>query len=521
MFNNTKDLLNDAFNNIKQKNFINANKIFKKGLKYFPNNLDLLNHYFFFLYKIKDFKKALTIINKIIFIDNKSAVSFSNRSIIYLKMDEYQNALNDIDHCIFLNSKEDEYYNSKSIILNKMRNYKEALECLEKAIKLSPGKEIYYYNKGNTLSRLGFYQKAIAEYKNAIAININHYKSYYGLGVANEELNQQKEAMPYYETAIKIKQDYYPALMAKSRLLIRNGDFDQGWKLYEYRWAQEDKLSLPPGHNAPLWIGNQNLENKTILLQFEQGLGDTIQFCRYVVLFKQFSCKVILRVQKPLFGLMQASFYDDFIQVISEEKNIPQHDFYCPLMSLPLAFKTTTQTIPNRIPYLFTDRNTQQKWSKIFGEKKKIRIGLAWRGNPNHKNDLKRSFALEDVIDVLSDKFDWVSLQNNLKENEIQILNNNKFFLEYRDKINDFLDLAAICELVDKIITVDTSVLHLSGSLGKKTKLILPYYPDFRWMNDDFKSSWYPEVRIYKHDVDSSWKKILLKIQDDLIIDKK
>jgi hypothetical protein len=242
------------------------------------------------------------------------------------------------------------------------------------------------------------------------------------------------------------------------------------------------------------------------LLYWEQGFGDTIQFARYAAEVKKRNCSVILEVREPLIELM--SHLDGVDNLIRYGTELPPHDFHCPLMSLPLALSTTLESIPSSPKYLRSSDQRKQKWSELIGPTSKPRLGLVWSGSENHKNDKNRSITLEQILTAIPDRYEVFSLQKEVRDVDITTLNQNKHIRHFGDMLSDFADTAALCDLMDIIISVDTSVAHLAGALGKPVNLLLPYVPDWRWLIDREDSPWYPSLKLYRQSSDQQWKPV-------------
>ena len=296
------------------------------------------------------------------------------------------------------------------------------------------------------------------------------------------------------------------------------GDFENGLSLYESRWTSE-KVSKTIGKSLfdkPVWHGKESLQHKKILLYGEQGLGDFIQFCRYVKLVADLGAKVILEVPQPLTGLMQG--LDGISQLVIKGEELPFFDYQCPLLSLPLAFKTNLDTIPNKSGYinLYNHTNKIIEWNARLGPKLKPRVGLVWSGNPHHKNDHNRSLLLRDILPFLPNQFEYISLQKEIREIDKLTLDSNSHILNFAGHLNDFLDTSALIDNLDLVISVDTSVAHLSGAFGKKTLLLLPYVPDWRWLLDRDDSPWYPSIKLYRQTFIGDWNSVLERVKLDL-----
>ena len=272
----------------------------------------------------------------------------------------------------------------------------------------------------------------------------------------------------------------------------------------------------PSDFSQPLWLGQaefggiEGLAGKTILVHSEQGLGDTIQFSRYLPLLAEHGARVVFELPAALFGALRGvTGVSDFVV---KGQTLPAADFHCPLLSLPLAFKTTLESIPSPGPYLKADALKVKQWSERLGLKSRPRIGLVWSGNAQHKNDHNRSISLELLLSQLPDRFDWVSLQREVRDADRQALELHPSIRHFGTELADFTDTAALCELMDLVISVDTSVAHLSGALGRPTWVLLPNVPDWRWLLDRDDSPWYACIKLYRQREPSEWSPVIARV---------
>jgi hypothetical protein len=297
---------------------------------------------------------------------------------------------------------------------------------------------------------------------------------------------------------------------------LLTGNFKAGWLGYEWRWKVEDSTSFQINRHfsQPLWLGEESLTDKTILLYAEQGFGDTIQFCRYVSLVAQLGAKVILEVQRPLVKLLTG--LQGVSQIIAWGDTLPAFDYQCPLLSLPLAFKTELHSIPSVPQHINSDREKVIKWQTQLDEKTKLRIGLVWSGSTLHKNDHNRSLVLSRLLQCLPSDIEYVSLQREIRDVDQEVLAQHPEIKYFGDALEDFTDTAALCELMDIVISVDTSVAHLAATLGKPTWVLLPFNPDWRWLLDRDDSPWYPSVKLYRQEKISDWDGVLDQVKIDL-----
>jgi hypothetical protein len=335
-------------------------------------------------------------------------------------------------------------------------------------------------NKGEALSKLGYYEQAIEQYDLALQINPNH----------------------------------HPAQWNKSNALLTLGIYDVGWRLHESRWKVKELNQSPPIFKKPLWLGNEPLTDKAILLHSEQGLGDTIQFCRYSQLVANLGAKVILRVQKPLLSLFEK--LQGVHCLIGDGEESPDFDFHCPLMSLPLALKTNLNSIPYASRYLWSDPTKRLQWSKKIGNYKGKLIGIAWSGNPNQGNDRNRSIKLSHILPYLPNDLSYISLQKEVRDYDKDTLFKSTI-CHFGGDIQDFADTAAICDLVDLVVSVDSSVAHLSGAMGKPTSILLPFDPGWRWLLNRDDSPWYQSVKLFRQDSDCSWDPVFKRLAASLV----
>jgi hypothetical protein len=243
-------------------------------------------------------------------------------------------------------------------------------------------------------------------------------------------------------------------------------------------------------------------------------LGDSIQFCRYAREVTALGAKVLLEVPQPLMALFET--LQGPKHLFEKGSALPHFDYHCPLLSLPLAFRTQLANLPSSSPYLASTAPKRELWQRRLGPPSTPRIGLVWSGNGLDRNDLQRSLGLNALLPYLSPSFEYLCLQKELRPADQDAMQANSIrFLGAH--IQDFSDTAALCDLVDLVISVDTSVAHLACALGKPTWILLPYAPDWRWMLDRADSPWYPSARLYRQGNDRSWTPVLARMGSDLL----
>ena len=409
----------------------------------------------------------------------------------------------------------DAYYN-RGNVLHKLKRLEEALSSYDKAISINADYAEAYNNRGISLKELKRLEEALSSYDKAISLQPDYAEAYNNLGTVLQELNCLEEALSSYDKAISLQPDYADAYWNSSLCYLLVGNFNDGWLRYEWRWQSESisKTAGARNFSQPLWLGAESIKDQTILLYAEQGLGDTIQFSRYVTLVAKLGVKVVLEVQPSLVKLL--SDLEGISQIIAKGDKLPHFDYQCPLLSLPLAFKTELKTIPSVSQNIFSDMKKVAKWQAILGEKTKPRVGIVWSGSATHKNNHQRSLKLSQLITHLPSDYEYVSLQKEVSDVDKELLTKHFEIKHFGDDLKDFADTAALCELIDIVISIDTSVAHLAGTLGKTTWILLPYSPDWRWLLDRNDSPWYSSAKLYRQEKINDWDGVLVDIESDL-----
>lgn len=392
-------------------------------------------------------------------------------------------------------------------------NHAYAIELIQKSIDLAPHNPSSHLNLGNARRNIKQFQAAIDCYDKAIALKSDYVFAYSNKGTVLESLGAFQDAIACYDMAISINPEYAEAVWNKASVSLLTGDFGLGWKLFEWRWRVKAHGMARRHLEKPLWLGEESLQGKTLLIHDEQGLGDTIQFCRYAKMASELGAHVILEVSLPLLALFRT--LEGEYTLIPKGAEPPAYDFQCPIASLPLAFKTRLGNIPSAPSYLQSDPNKVSTWSQRLGPKNLKRVGLVWNGNKDHMNDLN-SIPLATLIHYLPKGNQYISLQKEVRDTDLAALKANPQILHFGDDLTDFSDTAALCELLDVVVCVDTSVAHLAGALGKPTWILLPRSPDWRWLLNRRDNPWYPSIRLYRQAVAGAWESVLSQVREDL-----
>ena len=405
-----------------------------------------------------------------------------------------------------------------------LSKYDEALELFNQASEINPKSPSPWINKGLIFLDQGRIAESSKCLDEALFISPDSQEALIALGNIANELENYEAAIELFNKVLHINPKNTKALWNKSLSLLRLGKFKEGWELYESRWqiAGMRQFALKK-LTLTLWLGKESLKNKSILIHAEQGYGDTIQFCRYIPLIESMGCKVIFQVPKPLLGLMRSLGQN--IEVIENdainlELSSRKIEFYCPIMSLALAFRTTLETIPNKIPYLFASDDEITKWKdklqKIsdgkIHQRKVFRVGIAWSGSGHYagKRNLKRDIPLDSVVSLVEQCFDMIpvefhSLQIEKEKNHAVSKLIKESFYSHSEDLQNFQETAALMVNLDLIVSIDTSTAHLAGALNLPTLLLLPRPPDFMFQMDRSDTPWYPSIQIIRQESRSRW----------------
>ncbi|OGO98857.1 MAG: hypothetical protein A3E00_00600 [Curvibacter sp. RIFCSPHIGHO2_12_FULL_63_18] len=378
----------------------------------------------------------------------------------------------------------------------------EALHYQRTAVKVAPTNAQAQSNLGNTLGALGLWDEALKAAQAAVSMTGDSPEYQYNLGIALKENAQFVLAQQAFRKAQSAPQGHIKAALHASLLELLTGDFKAGWPHYESRWQQPDAKEKR-SFTQPLWTG-QNLQGKSILLHAEQGFGDTLQFLRFVPLLAQRGAHVILVVQAEVHSI--AARVQGLGQIVRSGAELPPFDYQCPLLSLPVGFGTTVDTIPAQVPYLQADPAQVAHWQQRLGPKGKYRVALVWAGRPTHGNDVNRSLRLAQLQGLMQlDQVEYISVQKGDAATQLSALPAGSKVTNLSPEIHSFEDTAAILTLVDELVTVDTSVAHLAGGLGIKVRVLLPLIPDWRWLLSRTDSPWYPSAQLYRQTQRSDW----------------
>lgn len=462
------------------------------------------------LKKLGDARAALAALDQAIALDPSYAPAQSNRAAILLDLEEHAQALAAAERAIALSSGFAEAWNNQGLAQLGLGQADAAAASFAEAVRLDPGNAAAHYNAAGVHCQLGDFTKALESYRLCLGAAPGHVVAWNDLGLAEAAIGHHPAALECYDRALKILPDFAEAQFNKALSLLLHGNLPEGWRLWEARKRKKTPVGFQD-FGLPLWTGAQDISGRRILLHWEQGFGDTIQFIRYVPLVQAKGADVALMVQPELAPLIRRVMPD--IALVSE---LPSDAaLQCPLMSLPLALGTVLESIPPA-PLWCADATRRDLWRAQLGVADAPRIGFAWRGNARHGNDRNRSIAVQDFLPLIRGPATWFGIQKGLPETDRQALAKAPALHVFDSEIEGFEDTAALIAEADLIITVDTSLAHLAGSMGRDCWVLLPFNPDWRWLLDRRDSPWYPSLRLFRQKQIGDWAEVVAEVQSAL-----
>lgn len=442
----------------------------------------------------------------------------------YIEKKQYVLALQQLDVARVTNSKDPWIYFATGMCHHAQQHLPEAIKSFSKAIAVDSGYGPAFTNRGSTYMLQSAFDAADADFQKAIALQPQNSISHGNLGELRRLQQKFAEAMLLFNKAIELEPTDASAYWNKSLACLATGDLAQGWKLYEYRWLNHQHRTET--FTQARWTGVEPLAGKTILLHPEQGLGDTLQFCRYAMLVAKLGARVVLEVQEPLLRLLSSLPSD--ITVIGSGSKRPHFDFQCPLMSLPLAFGTTLDSIPSESAYIKAHPEKAAAWKvKLAQHAGRKLVGLVWNGGFRKDQpelwgtNRRRNIPVEEIAQLNLPHLVFVSLQKgDPAEAEVREQQDNLWpthnFINWSSELQDFSDTAALIDNLDLVIAVDTSTAHLAAAMGKPVWLLNRFDTCWRWLASGDTSPWYPSMKIYRQTNVSDWSLVLSQVRADL-----
>jgi tetratricopeptide (TPR) repeat protein len=462
------------------------------------------------LANLKRLEEAAAAFQQAITLKPNFAEAHQNLGQALTDLNRYDEAIAALQKSLAIQPNSPAAHNSLGIALQKLGRLDDALTAFQQAMKLDPAQADYVNHMGMALGDMGRLDDALSAFKQALALRPNHLDYLYNMGIALEDLARPREALDIYAQALSLRPDFPEAHMSNAMLHLLHGNFSDGWPEYEWR-KQCPHVPMQRNLPEPQYTGG-DIKGKTILLHWEQGLGDTLHFIRYAPLLADRGAKVIVKCQPQLLSLIKQ--IDGIHAIAAREDHLPPFDLQCPLLSLPLAFNTTVETIPARIPFISAPPDRIAAWRNRIGPRNnRLRIGLAWAGQPKHRNDRRRSMRLDQFAPLAEIKSaQFFSLQKTAAPAQPISPPPGMDFTDFTSDLHDFAETASLIANLDLIISVDTAVAHLAGAMGKPVYLLLPTVPDWRWMLDRSDTPWYPTMKLFRQPTIGDWPTVIANI---------
>jgi tetratricopeptide (TPR) repeat protein len=439
--------------------------------------------------------------------------TLTNLAATQIKLKKYFDAMENAKKALYFDPVNVEANLNLGIIECELKNFSKAIDFFNRTLDLMPASYESWLNKGNALQNLNQHHEALVCFSKAIEIKPNLAEAWVSKGLTFLELNNCIDSKAAFEKAISLDPNHKNARYCIAFVQLLTGNYKEGWKNYEFRSKQKNESFKVA--DVPMLQSLKKIENKNIYIFCDQFFGDSIQFSRYIKKLSNFNANFYIEVDAPLKDLFKNSFLNCII--LEPDNKIPHIDYQVPISSLPLLFDENFYELSSCISYLSCTSQAKLNWSKKLNlSKNKLNIALACSGNIDHfKNDKNRPIRLELFKPLLA-LADIYLVQKNLETEDEKFLSNHVDIKFLGNEIESFDDSAAIIQQMDLVISIDTSIAHLSGALGKKTWVLLSCAPDWRWMLDREDSPWYPSVKLYRQKNFNDWEGVLQKMMTDL-----
>ena len=481
-----------------------------------PNYAEAFNNRGVALLSLKRPGDALASFDKAIAFRPNYAEAFNNSGNALFDLKRFADAIASFDTAIAIRPEYPAALNGRGHTLRLLKRPEEALTNFDEAIAIQPNFAEAFNNRSIALLDLKRPEEALASCDKAIAIKPEYAEAFSNRGNALTALNRQAEALASYDRAIRIKADYAGALFNRGLTALLIGDFASGWSGYERRFDREDARKPTRSTSYPRWDG-EDVKGKRIIAYEEQGIGDIIQFSRYLVLLSARGARVTFLVRSTLHRIFKS--LAPTVRIVAELPAHESFDLECALLSLPFAFRTTLDTIPSATSYLAPEAPLVAMWRKRIGGHG-LKVGIAWQGKPDSQIDSGRSILLRCFEPIA--KVPGVRLFSLQKHHGVDQVSESEWPIEtFGDEFDSgpdaFIDTAAIMAGLDLIVTSDTSIAHLAGALGRPVWVALKQVPDWRWMLDRADSPWYPRMTLYRQRAREDWNRVFSQIAADLV----
>ena len=501
-----------------QGDLLGAEECFAKVLSQEPENQDALFRFGVLRMRQGMILDAMSKLQRVLQLDTRHAEAYNNLGVMLAQHNRFAQAI----ACFHLAlrskpSLEDARRNLNQAISDQERQGGDCVPMSEPFQVALAAAEIYY-SQGMTLLGQGHILEAEQALGRAVQINPDHGMSHYGLGLVSAEQGELENALAQVERALKHAPQSADLRYDRARLLLQLGDFERGWSEFECRWkvTGAEVRAFP----QPLWNGAP-LNGRTILLHGEQGIGDVFQFIRYTAFVKDRTKGNVLVACPPSLHRILASC-PGVDAMVGMGPDYPPFDVHIPLMSLPGLVKTTLETIPNNVPYLFPAPELVEYWKQDLDGIRGFKVGIVWQGSPTYKWDHQRSIPLYHFASLAQvPGVRLLSLQKGPAAEQLRAVADRWPIIDLDRRLDEhagaFVDTAAVMKNLDLVVTADTSAAHLAGALGVPVWLAQWHVPEWRWLYGKDTSPWYPSMRLFRQARKGDWGELFSRIASQLM----
>ena len=471
------------------------------------------------LFSLERVAEALACFDKALALQQNFAAAHNSRGIALTHLGRFQEAIGSFDRAIVLERDNAEFLVNRGVTFGHMGRFQEALESHERARAHAPDSMPAHRGCAAALENLARYEEAAQGYDRAIGLAPRDTGALTGRANVDYARGRYQEALKHYAAAVEADPEYADAHWDESLCRLAMGDYARGWEKYEWRWKSV-LAKVKPDVPGPRWSGDFPIAGKTILVVAEQGLGDSLQFCRYVPMLAAAGAHVVLEVPRLLTRLLSGLAGHPVI--VAEGEKRPGFDAWIPMMSLPLAFRTTLETVPDSVPYTHAGPEAAA-WRSRLASLPGRKIGLVWAGasrpdDPlSHAVDRRRSFTIQQYFPFFNvPGVSLISLQKSASPAWAHALLPGMILHDHTAELDDFADTAALVEALDLVISVDTAVAHLAGALGKPVWILNRHDQCWRWLRDRADSPWYPTARLFHQQTPGDWSGVIRDVTEAL-----
>lgn len=495
----------------------NAAELYLKIIEIRADHPQALHGLGIIAYQQKKYDRAFDLIEQAIALQPDVAQFYYNLGLVWIALEKPHNAIAAFEEAISKKGDYAEAYYNLGNVFKALHKLDEAVESYRQAIAVQPQFVEAHYNLGNALKSSGCLEEALASFQECIRLKPDFPEPHNNMGLVLKEQGRLEAAIDCYSCAIDLQPQFAEAHWNRSLALLLKGDFAQGWREYEWRFKRGKwPCNFLKHHTAPPWDGSP-FYAKRLLVFAEQGIGDTLQFIRYLPKVKALGGTVLFETMAPLFELLRGfEGIDELVPQNAAQPSVVACDWCIPLLSLPQLFNSDLNTIPAPLSYLDSDPAKTRSWNGRIGQDG-FRVGIVWAGRPEHENDHHRSCALEYFMPLTQmEGIRLFGLQKGEAARQVKKLPDGRVVENLGEDFENFADTAGAVANLDLVISVDTAVAHLAGAMGKPVWLLLPFAPDWRWLMQREDSPWYPSMRLFRQKSRGDWAEVFQRLALEL-----